>query len=57
MGKTVKAFWRGYEIYEIDFRDHSGWRDICFWMSDYESPITGTGRCLVRMEEIVLEAA
>lgn len=55
MGKTVKAYWNGYEIYDLEFC--AGWVEINFWMSDYESPITGTGRRRVRMEDIILEAA
>ena len=49
----IKAFWRGYEIYDIEF--HQGWCEILFVMNDFESPITGTGRYRVRTEDIVLE--
>ena len=49
----VKAFWRDYEIFDIDYRN--GWCEILFWMNGYESPITGTGRRRVLPEDIVLE--
>lgn len=49
----VKAYWNGYEIYDLDY--HEGWVEILFWMNDFESPITGTGRWRVRPEDIVLE--
>ena len=51
----LKAYWQGYEIIEIDYKSHSGWCDIVFMMDDYSSPITGTGRRYVRMDEIVIE--
>lgn len=51
----VKATWRGHEIYDIEF--HQGWCDILFKMSDFESPITGTGRYRVLPEDIILEEA
>ena len=54
MPKT-KAYWNGYEIYEIDYKDHSGWCEVLFWMNGYESPITGTGRARVLMEDVVIE--
>ena len=44
----AKAFWKGKEIFEIDY--HSGWCEIVFW--DDNSPITGTGRYRVLMEDI-----
>lgn len=50
----IKAFWKGYEIYEIDYK-HNGWCEILFKMNDFESPITGTGRYRVLVEDIVLE--
>ena len=46
----TKAFWRGKEIFEIDYHSHSGWCEIIFW--DDNSPITGTGRYRVPMEDI-----
>lgn len=49
-----KAYWKGYEIFEIEYRQ--GWCEIAFHMSDYESPITGTGRYRVRPEDIIVEA-
>ena len=52
---AIKAFWKGYEIFEIDYKDHSGWCEILFKMNNFESPITGTRRYRVRMEDIVLE--
>jgi len=51
----VKAFWNGYEIIEIEY--HTDCVDIVFQMDYYHSPLTGTGRRLVRMEDIVLEEA
>lgn len=51
----VKATWHGFEILDIDF--HAGWCEIIFKMSDFESPLTGTGRHRVLMEDIVLEEA
>lgn len=50
--KQVKAYWRGFEIFDIDF--HYGWCDIVFWMDHYKSPLTGTGRFRVRPEDIEL---
>ena len=49
-----KAYWNGYEIYDIEY--HEGWCVILFWMNNYESPITGTGRYRVRPEDIGVEA-
>ena len=49
----IKAFWKGYEIFWVEYTD-SGACDILFKMPEFESPITGTGRHLVRMEEIEL---
>lgn len=46
----TKAYWNGHEIYDIEFRD--GWVEVAFWMDDFESPLTGTGRRRVRMEDI-----
>ena len=51
-GKKAKAYWHGYEIYEIDYHSHSGWCEILFVMNGYASPITGTGRYRVLMEDI-----
>lgn len=48
-----KAYWSGYEIFEIDY--HEGWCEILFGMPDFESPITGTGRYRVRPDDIVIE--
>lgn len=48
-----RAYWRGYKIIEIAFRQNCA--DIVFLMSDWESPITGTGRQLVALDEIVIE--
>lgn len=48
-----KAYWNGYEIYEIDY--HQDWCLILFWMNDFESPITGTGAWRVRPEDVVIE--
>ena len=48
-----KAYWRGYEIYDIEF--HQDWCEILFWMDDFASPLTGTGRKRVRPEDIVIE--
>lgn len=48
-----KAYWNGYEIFDLDY--HEGWVEILFWMNDFESPITGTGRWRVRPEDIVIE--
>ena len=53
--RMVKAFWNGYEIIEIEY--HTDCVDIVFQMDYYHSPLTGTGRRLVRMEDIVLEEA
>lgn len=47
----IKAFWNGYEIYDIDF--HHGWCEILFCKNN--SPITGTGRYRVRIDEIELK--
>ena len=47
-----KAFWKGWEIFEIDYHSRSGWCEIIFKMSDFESPITGTGRYRVLMDDI-----
>lgn len=52
----TKATWCGYEIYMM-YNFHKDWCEIGFWMSDYESPITGTGRRKVRLDEIVVEEA
>lgn len=49
----VKAYFRDWEIYAMEIYD--GWCDVCFYMSDYESPITGTGRYRVRFEDIILK--
>ena len=46
----AKAFWRGKEIFEFDYHSQSGWCEIVFW--DDHSPITGTGRYRVPMEDI-----
>ena len=51
-GQMVEAYWHGWRIYEIDYQN--GWCDILFEMNDFESPITGTGRCRVLMEDIEL---
>ena len=51
--KKYKAYWNGYEIYEIDY--HQDWCLILFWMNDFESPITGTGAWRVRPEDVVIE--
>ena len=48
--KKYKAYWRGYEIFEMEY--HNGWSDIIFWVNSYESPITGTGRRRVWNDEI-----
>ena len=48
--EMTKAFWKGREITDIDY--HNGWCEIIFKMSDFESPITGTGRYRVAMEDI-----
>lgn len=53
--KKYKAFWNGYEIYELEY--HDGWSDILFWMNSFESPITGTGRYRVWNEDIVIMEA
>lgn len=45
-----RAFWHGYEIYDIEYR--AGWCEILF--RNAASPITGTGRCRVLMEDIEL---
>lgn len=45
-----KAYWNGHEIFDIEF--HQDWCEIAFWMSDFESPLTGTGTRRVRMEDI-----
>ncbi len=49
-----KASWRGYEIYEV-VETCAGWAQILFKMNGFESPITGTGRRWVPMNEIVVE--
>ena len=49
----VKAFWKGHEIYDIEYR--AGWCEILFKMNDFESPITGTGRYRVLPEDIELK--
>lgn len=49
----IKAYWNGYEIFDIEFRQD--WCEIAFWMNDFESPITGTGRYRVRTEDIELK--
>ena len=49
----AKAYWSGYEIYDIEF--HEDWCEILFWMDDYASPLTGTGCKRVRPEDIVIE--
>jgi len=48
--EMTKAFWKDKEIFEIDYHSHSGWCEILFW--DNNSPITGTGRYRVRLEDI-----
>jgi len=48
----IKAFWNGHEIYDINYEN--GWCEILFKTNNYESPITGTGRYRVSMEDIVL---
>lgn len=45
-----KAYWKGYEIFDLEY--HAGWVEIAIRMNDYESPLTGTGRVRVRMEDI-----
>ena len=47
-----KAYWRGHEIVEIDYKNHSGWCEVIFKMDDFRSPITGTGRYRVLMDDI-----
>lgn len=55
VGKNAKAYWHGYEIYEIDYHSHSGWCEILFCMNDFESPLTGTGRYRVLMDDIEIQ--
>lgn len=50
----TKAYWRGFEIIDLDI--HEGWCDIIFKMSDYQSPLTGTGRFRARWDEIEVKA-
>ena len=49
-----KAYWNGYEVIDIDF--YHGWCEIRFWMGDFKSPLTGTGRYRVRPEDIEIKA-
>ena len=49
-----KAYWNGYEVIDIDF--YHGWCEIRFWMGEYKSPLTGTGRYRVRPEDIEIKA-
>lgn len=44
----VKAFFKGFQITEIDYEDHSGWVKVNFGINDI------TGKCRVRMEDIEL---
>ena len=44
----VKAFYKGYEIKEIDYKDHTGWVEINFGTNDF------TGKCRVLTEDIEL---
>ena len=48
----AKAYWKNYEILEIDYRDHSGWVEVILKMNGFESPLTGTGRVRVLMDDI-----
>lgn len=52
--KKVKAYYRGYEIFWVEY-DDAGWCEILFYMPPFESPITGTGRYRVWPEDIELK--
>lgn len=47
-----KAYWRGHPVFQIE-RYENGWAKISFY--DETSPITGTGCCYVREDDIVIE--
>ena len=50
--KMPKAYWRGHPVFQIE-RYENGWAKISFY--DETSPITGTGCCYVREDDIVIE--
>ena len=56
-GKKAKAYWHGYEIFEIDYKSHTGWAEIHFKTNGFESPITGNGRYRVLLEDIEIREA
>jgi len=47
-----KAYWKGFEIYQVEYKKPEGWCTISFKMGDYLSPITGTGCQRVWPEDI-----
>ena len=55
--KNPKAYFQGWEIFEIDYHSHTGWCEIIFKMDDYHSPWTGTGRRRVALEDIEIREA
>ena len=48
-----KAYWNGHEVYQIG-ETCGGWVKISFYMTDYESPLTGTGCCWADMDDIII---